>query len=106
MSMFPTPEQELESKIREECFKEQFKLLGEISRDVEDRVKNLFYSLIQEGVSVKILYKIILNIDLVSWDGNIVKLVEELTKGFFKENKEERTPLHIKINKKEDTCDQ
>jgi len=106
MSMFPTPKQELESKIREECFKDQVKLINEISKDLDNRIKNLFYSLIREGVSVKILYKVILNLDLVSWDGDILKLLETLTKGFFKENKEERIPLHIKINKKEDICDQ
>lgn len=102
--MFPTPEQELESKIREECFKEQIKLLNEISKDINKRVKNLFYSLIQEGVSIRALKKVILNDEKISnEDAKIVELVEKLTKGFFKENKEEKySPPKIK---KEDICD-
>lgn len=77
--MFPTPEDELRAKIKEECFQEQFKIIHEISKDIRNRLKNLFYSLIQAGISIKILKEVLLKNEILNEeDFQIVDFVDKL----------------------------
>lgn len=53
--MFPTPEQELESKIREECFQERIRVIKEISNEVGNTLSYLFCILLENKVSNELL---------------------------------------------------